>query len=69
VLVFGERILPRSKFKMEQAAKGVASTCYSFGTRDYESNFLKTNAEFFEPNAMQLHSAVSMRVSRPTLGT
>ncbi len=31
--------------------------------------FLKTKAEFFDPNAMQLHTACSIAFLRPAAGT
>ena len=33
------------------------------------ATFLSTNAEFFDPNAMQLHTACSMAFFLPTSGT
>jgi hypothetical protein len=33
------------------------------------ATFLNTSAEFFDPNAMQLHTACSIACFRPALGT
>jgi hypothetical protein len=35
----------------------------------YPSNFFTTRAEFFDPNPMQLHTAVRMSAGREAFGT
>jgi hypothetical protein len=39
------------------------------GQQPGHAKFLNTSAEFFEPNAMQLHTACSMAFLRPISGT
>ena len=57
------------KLETEIPVGGLGQRPTTKGQRLLYATFLNTSAEFFDPNAMQLHTACSIAFLRPTSGT